>query len=62
MSSSVMAKVLGNCETNLSLDEAGNLLPTIFGYDEFNRHELIYPSNWESAVIKLRELDNPYKK
>ncbi len=62
MSSSVMAKVLGVCETNLTLDEAGDLLPTIFAYDEFNRHELIYPSNWETAVVKLRELDNPYKK
>ncbi|MBQ8895485.1 MAG: hypothetical protein IJY88_01670 [Clostridia bacterium] len=61
-STETMSKVLKNCETNLTLDAASGHLETIFSYDNFMLHETTYPSNWETAVVKLRDLDGSYKK
>lgn len=55
-----LATVLRNCETNLTLDAASGHLDTIFSYNDFKLHEVTYPSNWEAAVVKLRELDGSY--
>lgn len=57
-----MSKLLACCETNLTLDAASGHLETIFSYDNFRLHETTYPSNWETAVVKLRELDGSYNK
>lgn len=59
-STETMATVLRNCETNLTLDAASGHLETIFSYNDYQLHETIYPANWETAVIKLRELDGSY--
>lgn len=61
-STETMSKILLNCETNLALDSASGHLDTIFSYDDFQVHETNYPSNWETAVIKLRELDGSYNR
>lgn len=60
-STETMATVIANCETNMTLDDATGHLDTIFSYNAFKRHEVNYPSNWESAVIRLRELDGTFK-
>ncbi len=60
-STETMATVISNCETNMTLDEASGHLDTIFSYNAFKRHEVNYPSNWESAVVRLRELDGSFK-
>lgn len=57
-----MAQLLSLCETNLSLDAASGHLETIFSYNDFRVHETSYPANWETAVVKLRELDGTYNK
>ena len=56
-----LASLLRNCETNLTLDAASGHIETIFSYNDFNRHEMAYPANWQVAVVKLRELDGSYK-
>lgn len=61
-STQVMANVIKNCETNLTLDAASGHLDTIFSYDDFQKHETTFPSNWETAVTKLRDLDGSYNK
>lgn len=61
-STETMSKLLNCCETNLTLDAASGHLETIFSYDNFRLHETTYPSNWETAVVKLRELDGSYSK
>lgn len=60
-STETMATVIASCETNMTLDEASGHLDTIFSYNTFKRHEVNYPSSWESAVIRLRELDGTFK-
>ena len=60
-STETMATVISSCETNMTLDEASGHLDTIFSYNTFKRHEVNYPSNWESAVVRLRELDGSFK-
>lgn len=59
-STSFLTNILKNCETNLTLDAASGMLETIFSYNDFTRHELQYPSNWETAVNKLRQLDGRF--
>ncbi|MBE6683045.1 MAG: hypothetical protein E7595_02700 [Ruminococcaceae bacterium] len=59
-STASMTNILKNCETNLTLDTASAMLETIFSYNDFTRHELQYPSNWETAVNKLRQLDGRF--
>ncbi len=59
-STEMMAAVINSCETNMTLDDATGHLDTIFSYNSFKRHEVNYPSNWESAVIRLRELDGTF--
>lgn len=54
---SSMTKLISACETNLTADQATEHLETIFSYDDFQRHEKIYPSNWVDAVNLLRKLD-----
>ena len=61
-STQVMANVIKNCDTNLALDAASGHLDTIFSYDDFQLHETTFPSNWETAVTKLRDLDGSYNK
>ena len=60
-STEVMATVISSCETNMTLDDATGHLDTIFSYNSFKRHEVNYPSNWEAAVTRLRELDGTLK-
>lgn len=60
-STETMATVIANCQTNMTLDDATGHLDTIFSYNTFKRHEVNYPSGWESAVIRLRELDGTFK-
>ncbi|MBR5779000.1 MAG: hypothetical protein IKY21_00065 [Clostridia bacterium] len=60
-STEIMAMLIANCETNLTLDRASEHLDTIFSYNTFKRHEINYPSNWEQAVDRLRELDGSFK-
>ncbi len=54
---SSMTKLISACETNLTADQATEHLETIFSYDDFQRHENIYPNNWVDAVNLLRKLD-----
>ncbi|MBO5767319.1 MAG: hypothetical protein J6R49_02220 [Clostridia bacterium] len=61
-STETMARLLAMCDTNLTLDAASGHLETIFSYDNFRVHETTYPSTWESAIVKLRELDGSYNK
>ena len=61
-STQVMANIIKNCDTNLALDAASGHLDTIFSYDDFQLHETTFPSNWETAVTKLRDLDGSYNK
>ncbi len=61
-STQVMANIIKNCDTNLTLDSASGHLDTIFSYNDFQLHETTFPSNWETAVTKLRELDGSYNK
>ena len=61
-STKVMAELIKNCETNLTLDSATGHLDTIFSYNKFQYNETTYPSSWENAVSKLRELDGSYNK
>lgn len=61
-STSVMSGVIGHCDTNLTLDAASGHLETIFSYNDFQKHETTFPSNWETAVTKLRDLDGSYNK
>ena len=56
-STEIMSMLIANCETNMTLDDASAHIDTIFSYNTFKRHELNYPTNWEQAVIRLRELD-----
>lgn len=60
-STEIMAMLVANCETNLTLDRASEHLDTIFSYNTFKLHEVNYPSNWEQAVARLRELDGSFK-
>ena len=60
-STETMATVIANCETNMKLDDATGHLDTIFSYNTFKRHEVSYPSDWSTAVSKLRELDGSFK-
>lgn len=62
MSTDVMSKIIANCDTNLSVDNASTHLSTIFSYNDYARHEINYPANWEIAVSKLRDLDGSYNK
>ncbi len=61
-STEAMSRLLNCCQTNLTLDAASGHLETIFSYNDFRLHETTYPSNWETAVVKLRELDGSYNK
>ena len=61
-STQTMATIIKNCDTNLALDAASGHLETIFSYDDFQVHETTFPSNWETAVTKLRDLDGSYNK
>ena len=56
-----MATLVRCCVTNLTADAAAGHMETIFSYNDFQRHEVTYPSNWEVAVVRLRELDGSYK-
>lgn len=60
-STEIMSMLIANCETNMTLDDASAHIDTIFSYNTFKRHELNYPTNWEQAVIRLRELDGTLK-
>ncbi len=61
MSTEVMTKVLSNCDTNMSVDNATSHLATIFSHNDYTRHNLNLPANWEDAVEKLRGLDGSYE-
>ena len=61
-STQVMANVIKNCQTNLTLDSATSHLDTIFSYNDYQVHETTLPSGWETAVTRLRELDGSYNK
>ncbi len=61
MSTEAMSRIINCCDTNLTTDKASTHLATIFSYDDYTRHEVSYPANWESAVVKLRELDGRYE-
>ena len=54
---SSMTKLISACDTNLTADQATEHLETIFSYDDFQRHEVIYPSHWVDGVNLLRRLD-----
>lgn len=60
--SATMAKLVKCCDTNLTVDDAGKHMDAIFAYNDFKLHEVSYPSNWETAVTTLRELDGSYNR
>ncbi|MBE6692693.1 MAG: hypothetical protein E7586_05160 [Ruminococcaceae bacterium] len=59
-SSAVMSKIIKACNTNLTIDQAGAHLNTIFSYDDFDKHEIQYPSAREIAVKALRDADGSF--
>ncbi len=59
-SSAVMSKIIKACDTNLTVDQAGSHLNTIFSYDDFEKHEIQYPAGRESAVKALRDADGSF--
>lgn len=60
-SAATLSKVLDACKaTNMTSSDAEAHLETIFSFDTFQRHNVTYPANWETAVEQLRELDGSY--
>lgn len=58
-----LSSVISLCKaTNMTANDAALHLETIFTFDTFERHDVIYPENWESAVKQFRELDGSYNR
>lgn len=48
--------------TNMTANDASAHLETIFAFDTFEVHDVIYPENWETAVRTFRELDGSFNR
>ncbi len=58
-----MSTVIGYAKnTNLTLNDANAHRDTLFSFDSFEVHNVIYPENWESAIKTLRDLDGSFDK
>ncbi len=56
-----LATVINACKaTNMTESDAKAHRETIFSLDTFQRHNVTYPANWETAVEMLRDLDGSY--
>lgn len=60
---SALVTVINACKaTNMTASDAKAHRETIFALDTFQRHNVTYPANWETAVEMLRELDGSYNR
>ncbi len=59
---SMTAMINASKSTNMTASDASAHLETIFAFDTFEVHDVIYPENWETAVRTFRELDGSYSR
>lgn len=56
-----MTMVINNAKsTNMTVNDANAHLETIFSFDNFQVHNVIYPENWATAIKTFRELDGSF--